>query len=157
MKAARYPCNGGEVTVREVAQNFGISPETVRIRLNKCGGNMQKVWDHYAAEPAKPGLSAEEQAAAEILGVLMPDEDEAEEASEEASGAGEIGPAQAEGPQAALERLNRAIDALSGVYETDVGSLANDLRRFIGELRAFRARKYERYVDWAAVAENVGK
>ncbi len=178
IKAAKYPCNGGEYTVAEIARVLGVSSETVRIRLSKYGGDMQKVYDHYTK--ARPRSS--EDAVSEIMSALGMGEAEAEattrgeEPAPETQGpkwAQEAVPAEPDAvrreeepaepeetqeqptdaaPMAALRRLNRAIEGLGGLYEQDVGALARDTARFIGELRAYRARMYERYVDWNAVA-----
>ena len=158
-KAPTYSCNGGEVSISEVAAEFGLNPETVRQRLKKYGGNMQQVYDHYASE--RGGLSEEERAAEEIMNIIMlePVEEEAAAETETEEPEEHTPNAEAETKKTAeaealesLGRLNRAIDALGSVYEGDVGSLGNSLRGFIGELRAYRARKYERLVDWNAVA-----
>lgn len=165
IKPAKFACNGGEFTIAEIARQLGVSSETVRIRLSKCGGDMQKVWDHYA------GCDKNEAAVNEIMSALGMDEAEEEEpnrpeeaAPEEPETAASEDEEQPAGPEdipempmdaaplAALRRLNRAIEGLSGMYEQDVGELARDTARFIGELRAYRARKYEKYVDWNAVA-----
>lgn len=176
IKPARYACKGNMYTVKEVARMLGVSSETVRIRLNKYGGNMQKVWDHYA-KAERPGR--EETAVNEIMSALgmditeteddetavgevsapeapqcEPERNEAERTDEAPETPGETPELPMDAaPLAALRRLNAAIDALSGLYETDVGALAHDTARFIGELRAYRARTYEKYVDWNEVAK----
>lgn len=166
IKPAKYACNGGEFTIAEIARQLGVSSETVRIRLSKCGGDMQKVWNHYA------GCDENEAAVNEIMSVLGMAEAEAEEQNrpeepapegpETAASQDEEQSAEPEdipempmdaAPLAALRRLNCAIEGLSGLYETDVGALAHDTARFIGELRAYRARAYEKYVDWNEVAK----
>lgn len=163
-QAIRYPCNGGETTVSEVAKGFGLTPEAVRQRLKKCNRDMQAVYDSLTEEK-KP--SKEEAAISEIMSALGIEEEAAIE-EEPAAAQPEAEAAQAEAetpegaaelpmdaaPRMALRRLNTAIDALSGLYESDVGALSRDLSRFIGELRAFRARTYEKYVDWHAVAQD---
>ena len=178
IKPAKYPCNGGEYTVAEIALALGVSSETVRIRLSKYGGNMQKVYDHYTkAQPR-----SNEDAVSEIMSALGLSETEAEATdrdkgtvpeTQEPKQAQETAPAEQDAvrideepvepeetqelpmdaaPLAALHRLNRAIEALSGLYEGDVGGLSKDLTRIMGALRAIRAMRYEKYVDWDAVA-----
>ena len=186
IKAAKYPCNGGEYTVAEIARILGVSSETVRIRLSKYGGDMQTVYDHYPK--AQPRSSEDD--VSEIMSALGLGETEAKAAdqdeepaqeTQELKQAQEDAPAEPDtvpegqhavppeeepaepeevqkqptdaAPLAALRRLNAAIDTLSGLYETDVGALAHDTARFIGELRAYRARAYEKYVDWNEVAK----
>lgn len=172
IKAAKYPCNGGEISVAEAARALGVSSETICIRLSKYGGNMQRVWDHYAgAEKA-----SEEAAVAEIMSALgMEETREAETPEPDAPEAPEIAAAEeiapepeadkaAEAPEtpetsqdaalrAALRRLNGAIDALSGLYESDVGALSRELTGMIGRLRVIRATRYEKLVDWNEVAK----
>ena len=160
IKAAKYPCNGGEYTVTEIARILGVSSETVRIRLSKYGGDMQKVYDHYTK--AQPRSS--EDAVSEIMSALGLGEAEAEPdtvPAEQHAVQPEEEPAEPEevqkqptdaAPLAALRRLNRAIEAVSGLYEGDVGGLNGDLKRVLSGLRAIRAMRYEKYVDWNAVA-----
>lgn len=186
----KYACNGGrEITVAEAARALHVSSETVRIRLKKCGGNMQQVWDYYAGK--------EEKAAKEILAALGMEETGAEEAGtqeedgelreaecaeapEPEAAAPETGmqepdksetvviedvePEDAEPdrsaeetPPAALRRLNRAIEALSGLYEGDVGGLRGDLARLMNGLRMIRATRYEKFVDWDMIVEDMKK
>ena len=164
IKAVRYPCNGGGKTVSEVAKEFGLTPEAVRQRLKKRNGDMQAVYDSLTEEK-KP--NKEEAAISEIMSALGIEEETAVE-EEPAAAQPESEAAQADeeleapeeaaelpmdaAPKMALQRLNAAIDALSALYESDVDALARDMARFIGELRVFRARTYERYVDWNEIA-----
>lgn len=185
IKAAKYPCNGREYTVTEIARILGVSSETVRIRLSKYGGDMQKVYDHYTK--AQPRNS--EDAVSEIMSALGLGETEAKAADQDEEPAPETQepkqvqedapaeqdtvpegqhavqseeePAEPEevqkqptdaAPLAALRRLNRAIEAVSGLYEGDVGGLNGDLKRVLSALRTIRATRYEKYVDWNAVA-----
>lgn len=166
-KSPAYPCNGGEKTIREVAHELGLCPETVRVRLKEYGGDMQKVWDYYAGTSVNQNLSEDdevEQGGKKLMDIIAPSTDEFEEEAENEpedfrempTPAGDDCTAQ-EKPGESLVRLNRAINALDELYEGDVGALAHDLARFTGELRAYRARKYEKYVDWDAVAGGVKK
>jgi hypothetical protein len=185
----KYACNGGEVTVAEAARALHVSSETVRIRLKKYGGNMQRVWDYYAGK--------EEKAAKEILAALGMEETGVEEAGtqeedselresecsetpEPEAAAPETGMQEPDKPEtvviedvepedaepdrsaeetplAALRRLNRAIEALSGLYEGDVGGLSKDIVRIRHALRMIRATRYEKFVDWDMTVEDMKK
>lgn len=134
---------------------------------------MQEIWDHYtnAQKPTKEeaavdeimdalGLTAEEPEGTAAGDATEPEPEECGEQGnrQEENRAQETEPepeAAADGPAARLHRLNRAIDALSGLYESDVGALADDLVRIACELRAYRARAFEKHVDWEAVARGI--
>lgn len=73
----RYPLRGGTVTPKEAADHFGISIKSVYARLNKNGGNMDKLYDYYEARGGKRMRetsveidAATEQAKAELLEIL---------------------------------------------------------------------------------------
>ena len=52
------------------------------------------------------------------------------------------------GLRSKLRRINNAINALSDLRESDVGELSHSLSQFIGEMRAFRARKFEKLTQY---------
>lgn len=183
-EAVKYKCNGGEITIAEAARALFVSVGSVRIRLKKYGGNMQKVWDFYAGKEAKAvdeimsalGVEEDETAAEpeaqetsgtpwELEEVGAPEPETAVQTTEETESAEpedekpEAEPDQDadENPLAALRRLNRAIDALNSLYGGDVGVLARSVTGLLYELRAYRAQEFDSLVDWDLVAKGVKK
>lgn len=171
--AKRWNVGCEQLTAKECADRVGVSVESLKKRLSRCGGDMEKAMSYYENQKARTrrdndamvdqlvtAIMGEEEADGgpmELSDVWADQQettpegaiiggDEAEQASED----------EIEDPKlASLRRYNGAIAGLTGLMDVDCESIemCDMLVKCLGALRGARCRKFDDLVDWDAIAK----
>ena len=164
--AKRWSVGGEQLTAKECADRVGVSVESLKKRLSRCGGDMEKAMSYYEKQKARTQNDTDAMVDQLVGAILGNEETEAEpmelsdawtdpeEAPEGAITGGED-PSPEDLMRESLIRYNSAIDGLSCLMSNDLTDIAlgDQIFRCLGALHDARALKFEALVPWHAIAE----